>query len=130
MGSDFSFEDLEISDSSAAKHTLISEDDKVWVIDTKPAEDSSYGRIRSHVSKSDYLPRLVEFFDQNDQAKKRLEILKTANENGTVFPTHSVMKNLSKNTSTEMTVSEWRLNVSAEEIPDETFTIGYLERNG
>ena len=130
MGSDFSFEDLEISDSAAAQHTLISEDEKVWVVDTKPSEDSSYGRIRSHVSKSDYLPRLVEFFDQNDQPKKQLKVLETANENGTVFPTHSVMKNLSKNTSTELTVSEWRLNVGAEEIPDETFTIGYLERNG
>ena len=130
MGSDFSFEDLEISDSSAATHSLVSEDEKVWVIDTKPSEDSSYGRIRSHVSKSDYLPRLVEFFDQNDQPKKRLEVLKTAEDNGTIFPVHSVMKNLSKNTSTEMTVTEWRLNVGAEEIPDETFTVGFLERNG
>ena len=130
MGSDFSFEDLEISDSSAATHTLVSEDDKVWIIDTKPSETSSYGRIRSHVSKSDYLPRLVEFFDQNNQPKKRLEVLKTTDENGTIFPTHSVMKNLSKNTSTEMTVTEWKLNVGPEEIPDETFTVGFLERNG
>ena len=130
MGSDFSFEDLEISDSSAAKHSLVSEDEKVWVIDTQPAEDSSYGRIRSHVSKNDYVPRLVEFFDQNDQPKKRLEVLKTTEDKGTIFPIHSVMKNLSKNTSTEMTVTEWRLNVGAEEIPDETFTVGFLERNG
>jgi hypothetical protein len=130
MGSDFSFEDLEVSDSSSAKHTLISEDATVWVIDTTPGEDSSYGRIRAHVSKSDYLPRLVEFFDKNDQPKKRLEVLKTATDNGSIIPTHSVMKNLSKNTSTEMTVSEWKLNVNADEIPDETFTVGYLERNG
>jgi outer membrane lipoprotein-sorting protein len=130
MGSDFSFEDLEVSDSSDAKHSLVSEDDTVWVIDTTPGEESSYGRIRAHVSKSDNLPRLVEFFDQNDQPKKRLEVLKTATDNGTVIPTHSVMKNLSKNTSTEMTISEWKLNVSADEIPEETFTVGFLERNG
>ncbi len=130
MGSDFSFEDLEISDASAAKHALVSEDDNVWIIDSTPGEESSYGRIRAHVSKSDYLPRLVEFFDQHDQPKKRLEVLKTATDNGTVIPTHSVMKNLSKKTSTEMTVSEWKLNVSAEEIPEETFTVGFLERNG
>jgi len=130
MGSDFSFEDLEISNSSDAKHTLVSENDTVWVVDTKPGGDSSYGRIRAHVSKSDYLPRLVEFFDQNDQPKKRLEVLKTATDNGTVLPIKSVMKNLSKNTSTELTVSEWKLNVSSDEIPDETFTVGFLERNG
>lgn len=130
MGSDFSFEDLEVSDSTEAKHTLVSENETVWVIDSTPGEESSYGRIRAHVSKSDHLPRLVEFFDKNDQPKKRLEVLKTAMENGSIIPTHSVMKNLSKNTSTEMTVSEWKLNVSADEIPEETFTIGYLERNG
>ena len=130
MGSDFSFEDLEISNASDAKHTLVSQDDKVWVIDTAPGEDSSYGRIRAHVSKSDHLPRLVEFFDGNDQPKKRLEVLETATDNGTVFPTHSVMKNLSKNTSTVLKVTEWKLNVSPDEIPDETFTVGFLERNG
>ena len=130
MGSDFSFEDLEVSSASDAQHTLVSQTDSVWVIDTKPGTDSSYGRIRSHVSKSDYLPRLVEFFDSNDQPKKTLQVLKTATEDGTILPTHSVMKNLSKSTSTEMTVSEWRLNVSPEEIPEETFTVGYLERNG
>jgi hypothetical protein len=40
------------------------------------------------------------------------------------------MKNIKRGTSTQMNVSNYRLNVSAEEIPDETFTVGFLERNG
>jgi len=130
MGSDFSYEDLEVSDDQSATHTLVYSNEDVWVIDTKPGDDSSYGRIRSHVSKSDYLPRRVEFFDTKDAPKKTLEVLKTAEDNGSLVPTHSIMKNISRGTATEMTVTEWRLNVPASEIPDETFTVGFLERNG
>ena len=130
MGSDFSYEDLEVSDAEGASHTLVSETDTVWVIDSTPGEASSYGRIRSHVSKADHLPRKVAFFDAKDQPKKLLEVLETKTDNGTIIPTRSVMKNLSRKTSTEMTVTEWRLNVPDSEIPDETFTVGYLERNG
>ena len=130
MGSDFSYEDLEVSDATDASHTLVSSDESVWIIDTTPGPDSSYGRIRSTVSKSDHLPRLVEFFDKKDQAKKTLSVLETATEGGTVLPTKSVMRNHSRGTSTELTVTQWRLNVPASEIPDETFTVGFLERNG
>ena len=130
MGSDFAYEDLEISDASAATHTLISESESVWVIDSIPGNDSSYGRIRAHVSKNDFMIRTVEFYDAKDQALKRLDVTDTATDNGVTIPTKSVMKNLKRGTSTEMNVSNYRLNVPAAEIPDETFTVGYLERNG
>ena len=42
MGSDFAYEDLEISDAASATHALVSETDAVWVIDSTPGEDSSY----------------------------------------------------------------------------------------
>lgn len=130
MGSDFSYEDLEVSDGAGTTHTLISETDTTWVIDSKPGPASSYGRIRAHVSKADYLPRKVEFFDTKDQPKKLLEVLQTETDNGAIIPIRSVMKNLSRNSATELTVTEWKLNVPDAEIPDETFTIGFLERNG
>lgn len=130
MGSDFAYEDLEISDSDGSQHTLVSQTDDAWVIDTIPSEDSSYGRIQSTVSKSDYLPRLVTFYDTKGQHKKTLEIVETATENGSIIPTRSVMRNESRGTSTRMNVTSWRLNVPASEIPDETFTVGFMERNG
>ena len=130
MGSDFSYEDLEISDSDEAKHTLISQTDSTWVIDTIPGSDSSYSRIQSTVSKSDYLPRLIAFYDAKGQHKKTLEILETATDKGSIIPTHSVMRNEARGTSTKMNVTSWQLNVPAAEIPDETFTVGFMERNG
>ena len=108
----------------------MSETEAVWVIDSTPGADSSYGRIRSHVSKSDMMIRVAEFFDANGQALTRLEVLETATDNGVTIPTKSIMKNLRRGTSTQMNVSNHRLNVPASEIPDETFTVGYLERNG
>ena len=45
MGSDFAYEDLEISDAASATHALVSETDAVWVIDSTPGADSSYGTL-------------------------------------------------------------------------------------
>jgi outer membrane lipoprotein-sorting protein len=130
MGSDFAFEDLEISDARGVNPQLISENDTTWVIDTSPAEDSSYSRIRLHVTKSDYLPRKVEFFDQKGEALKVLSVLETAKDGDTVLPTRSEMKNLQKGSRTIMEITSHELNVPVERIPDETFTQTYMERNG
>jgi len=129
MGSDFSFEDLEISAASDATHTLVEDTSETWVIDTTPGASSSYGRIRSHVSKADNVPRRVEFF-RKGVAIKQLEILSTEVSGSTVVPTHTVMRNLQKGTRTELVVDSYRLNVPAAEIPDETFTAGFMERGG
>lgn len=129
MGSDFTFEDLEISDPGDATHTLVEDTGDTWVIDTTPGASSSYERIRSHVSKSDSVPRQVDFF-KNGEAIKQLEITATELDGSTVVPTHTVMRNLQRGTRTELTVESYRLNVSPEEIPDETFTAGFMERGG
>jgi hypothetical protein len=130
MGSDFAYEDLEMSAGDEASHALVSEDEQAWVIDTTPAPSSSYGRLRAHVSKADYLPRTVEFFDKKGKALKVLKVLQTTTEGSTILPTHSVMKNLQRGTSTALTIESWRLDLPDDEIPDETFTAGFLERNG
>ena len=129
MGSDFSFEDLEISDASDATHSLAEDLEGIWVIDTTPGESSAYERIRSHVSKADHVPRKIEFF-KNGSAVKELEIQATEMSGSTVIPTITVMKNLQRGTRTELTVESYRLNVPASEIPDETFTAGFMERGG
>jgi hypothetical protein len=129
MGSDFSFEDLEVSDASDATHVLAEQTETTWIIDTTPGEGSSYTSIRSHISKSDSVPRMVEFYKSGTQIKQ-LEITSTEQDGSTVVPMHTIMKNLSRGTHTELTVESYRLNVSAEELPDETFTAGFMERSG
>jgi len=129
LGSDFFYEDLEVSDQAGAAHRIVSQDDQGWVIESVPGDDSSYGRILVHVPRSDYLPRKVEFFDKKDQPFKVLEVQEVGREGNVVFPIRSVMTNLHKGTSTRLEVLEHRLNVPREEIPDETFTGAWMERH-
>ena len=129
MGSDFAFEDLEISQGDNDQHTLIDESDAAWIIETTPSADSSYSTIRSHVSRADNMPRLVEFY-RNGELAKRLTITHTESDGDTLVPTRSVMENLQRGTQTILEVEQYRLNVPAAEIPDETFTAEYMKRNG
>jgi hypothetical protein len=130
MGSDFAFEDLEISSASQSKPVLISDDGTLWVIDTTPDGDSSYSRIRLHIRQADYLPQKVEFFDRNGAALKTLEVLETAVDGDVVLPIRSKMTNLQKGSSTILQILNHEINVPAERIPDQTFTATYMERNG
>jgi len=129
MGSDFSFEDLEISDASDAVHTLAEDGEGIWIIDTVPGGDSSYEQIRSHVTKADHVPRKVEFY-KNGAVIKVLEIQETAVDGQTVVPTHTVMRNLQRGSQTDLHVESYRLNVPESEVPLETFTAGFMERGG
>ena len=130
MGSDYAYEDLEVSGLDDAQHTLVREDDQLWVIDSVPGGDSSYSRIRSHVSKTDKVPRVIEFFDAKGEALKVLRVSKTERDGDVVLPTVSEMENLKKGTRTRLEVLEHKLDVPAEEIPDETFTAAFMERSG
>lgn len=129
MGSDFSYEDLELG-GREGKHTLLEETADTWVIETVPGGDSSYGKIKAHVSKSDYVSRKIEFFDLEGAAIKVLEVKRTAEEGDVTLPVESVMRNLDKGTETRLEILEHRVGVPVEELPDEVFTQSYLERNG
>jgi len=128
MGSDFSYEDFETTDMPDAAHSMVSSDGDVWVIDSKPGSDSSYGRVRSYITKSDYVSRKVEFFDQEDAQIKVLEVVETKVEGSVTLPMKSVMKTLKKGTETRLDILEVQLDVSTEVLPDETFTQEFMER--
>ena len=130
MGSDFAYEDLEVSGLEDARHTLVEETDAHWVIDSVPGEGSSYSRMRSTVTKADKVPARVEFFDSKGALLKVLTVEQTAREGEVILPTRSTMENVQKGTQTRLEVLEHRLNVPAAEIPDETFTSAFMERSG
>lgn len=128
MGSDFRFEDLELSGASDATASLVSEDDTTWVLDAIPGGSSSYGRLRLHVARADHLPRKVEYFDKKGTAVKVLEVSEVIVDGGIAIPKVSVMRDLKRGTQTRMEVLSHRLDVPPEEIPDETFTAAWMER--
>ena len=128
VGSDFTFEDMEIRQAAEGEHTLIEETDELWVIETIPTDSPQYSKIRSHIGKADHLARKVEFFDTKGEAVKVLEVGKTVKEGSVTIPLESTMSNVQKGTKTLLEITAHRLNVSAEELPAETFTAAFLER--
>lgn len=129
-GSDLSFEDLEVSDAADATHSLVSERADLWVIDTVPGASSSYGRVRTYVSRADKLPRKVEYFDRKGAAVKTLEVLEVKTVDGVILPSRTRIENLQKGTSTRLDLLDVRVNVPESELPDEVFTAAYMERHG
>ncbi len=128
MGSDFAFEDLEISGAEAAKHTLQSESAAAWVIETVPGPDSSYGRLVVTVDKGDKLPRKVLFHDKAGAHIKTLTVAEVKLQDGVPVPVLSVMEDHRKSTRTRLTVKSVRLQVPESDVPDELFTAAGMER--
>ena len=129
MGSDFSYEDLELSGALGGVHTLVEERADAWIIDSQPGADSSYSRVRTTVSKEDSVPRSVEFFDRKGKAVKTLDVLEVRRQGSAVVPVKSVMRDLSRGTSTRLEVVDLRVDVSDADLPSETFTAAYMERS-
>jgi len=128
MGSDFAFEDFELSGSEGGSQTLSSETSEAWVLDVQPPESSSYSRMLVTVDKGDKLPRRVEYFDRKGQPLKVLEVTEVSTEGGAPFPVTTVMRNLQKGTETRLEVLSHEVDVGEARIPDETFTAAYMEQ--
>ncbi|MFT4623261.1 MAG: hypothetical protein ACI8PZ_001917 [Myxococcota bacterium] len=130
MGSDFSYEDLDLGEPGDATHKVVEEAGDSWVIDTDPGDASSYGRLRSTVDKSTYLAKRVEFFDDGGTLLKTLEVTETAQNGDKHVAKVSIMTTVKKGTSTRLEVIEQKFDVPAEELPDDIFTQAHLERGG
>ena len=129
LGSDFTYEDLAIRDVAQGKHTLVSDEGEIWVIDTVPDESAQYARVRAHISKGDLVARKVELFGKKDgELLKVLEVTETTKNGGTTLPRKTVMRNVRKDRHTELSVTEQRTDLSDTDLPDEVFTAEYLER--
>lgn len=127
MGSDFTYEDLEL-DPELGTHTLVSEDDTAWVIETVPAESKQYGKVVSTVDKARKVATKVAFFDTKGQPLKELTVVETTDEGGRHLAKKTEMKNLQKGTATVLLVKEQRVDVGDDELPDDAFTKAALGR--
>ena len=141
MGSDFSYEDLSIgSDSSDGTHTLLGEETvivggqsfDVYKVETvpKPEVGSSYTRFISYISKSDFMPRQVDFFDKRGNQNKRMRLMEIKADGKTLIPMKTSMENLKRGTHTDVLIEDYRVNVPADELPDSMFTPDFLQSEG
>ncbi|MEZ4235866.1 MAG: outer membrane lipoprotein-sorting protein [Myxococcota bacterium] len=128
VGSDFSYEDFEVREAAAGKHTMVEDNADAWVIDTALDDaDSSYTKIRATIRKADLVAEKIEFYDK-DGLLKVLEVGKTVKDNGVSLPVETDMTNVKKGTHTKLESVSHELNVDKTKLPDETFTRSYLER--
>lgn len=127
MGSDFTYEDLEL-DPELGTHTLQSETDTHWVIETVPSDSKQYGKVVSTIDKAKKVATKVDFYDTKGEPFKVLEIQEMSSEGGRNLAKKTEMRNLKKGTSSTLLVKEQRIDVGDEELPDDAFTKGALGR--
>lgn len=130
VGSDFSYEDLEIREAAEGVHTLAEDGADAWVIETTPGEGSQYSKIRAHIGKADLVARKVEFFDPEGTLVKVLEVKRTVVDGGVTLPVETEMSNVVKGTRTRLEITAHQLNVGQDVLPDATFTSAFLEQGG
>ncbi len=140
MGTDFSFEDLEVGQAEDATHTKKPDQEievagtkhAVWVIESIPNEDagSAYSKLVSYIDKAENMPRRVDFFDKKGNHIKQMNVLELERDGDVLVPKKTEMKNLKKQSRTEIRVESYRTNVPAEEMPDEMFTAEFLRSEG
>jgi outer membrane lipoprotein-sorting protein len=140
MGTDFSFEDLEVGQAESADHTKRPDEVievggnkySVWVIESVPHKSagSAYSKLVSYIDKVQNMPRRVDFFDKKGNHIKQMTVVELEKSGDILVPKLTVMKNIKKGTHTEIRVESYRLNVPAEEMPDDMFTAEFLRSEG
>jgi outer membrane lipoprotein-sorting protein len=130
MGSDFTYDDLGDRKINADTHTLLREDtvnDKeCYVIESKSKdEDDMYSKTITWIDKTTFIGVKKEFYDEDEDLLKILEIKKVEKLSELYIVTHSEMKNVQKNHSTTMTLSNVKINTG---ISEEKFTERIMTR--
>ena len=131
MGSDFSYADMENEDVDNAEHRILAEENLegnvCWVIESipKPDGDSEYGKLKSWVEKTEFIPYKVEFYDKKGKLYKIMKVLRTGPVGKEILPLHFSMENVQKNHKTEISLDKIDLD---QEIPDNEFTHRAIQR--
>lgn len=128
VGSDFTYEDLEIREAATGTHTMASEAADAWVIQTTMAPGGAYSKLLSTIGKTDLVIRKVEFYDTAGALMKVLTVKRTEKEGAVTLPVETELANVQKGTKTVLVITEHHLNVPKTDLPDDTFTRAYLER--
>jgi len=132
FGSNFSFEDMEISSADDAEHKLLGEETLTiggasiacWKIESTPHEDakSTYGKIISWIAKDNDMPRQVLFFDRKMRELKKMTILEVKKDGSIWLPIRTQMEGIQRPGRTQLVIDSYRTNVPTSEIPSEIFT--------
>ena len=125
MGSDFQFSDLELSLSGSETHSILSEDDKNWVIQSQDPKNKQYKHWIATISKIDYLPYKIEYYAKNGNLLKTFLIEETMEVEDRTIPKTTTMTNHKRGTKTELQIQTIDVQTDT---PLDFFTVEQMER--
>jgi len=109
MNTDFSYADLDLAGGASDTHERLTDDavegQKCWVVATKPAGTSAYGRIVAWVHPQTGVALRVVFEDAAGKPVKRLEAKRVKQAGGLWYAAESVMETIAQGTKTTLAVT-------------------------
>lgn len=113
MGSEITYEDMERKIPEEYNHNIISEDEKMYVIESTPIKDkdSQYSKAVFYIRKEDLAVIKTELYDKNGKKIKVIENEVKKIENKYNIPIKTTVKNLENGNYTEMIVEEIKVDV-------------------
>lgn len=116
MGSDFTYDDLGDRKLNADNHKLLREETisgkLCYVIESKSKdEDYLYSKTTTWIDKSNFIGVKKEFYDEDGELLKILTIKNVEQVAGFYIITNSEMKNVQKNHSTTMALTDVKINI-------------------
>jgi outer membrane lipoprotein-sorting protein len=130
MGSDFSYADMERSDTRGAVHKRLPDEDvggvKCFVVESTPAKggDSTYAKIEQWIRQDNYLPLRIRYYDKSGQLMKTLYTKRIRTMEGRPVIVEAQMVNKKTGHTTELVVDNMR---PRKDLPDAAFTPTALE---
>jgi len=130
MGSDFTYDDLGDRKPEEDEHKLLKtekfKNEDCYVVESKPKDkDYMYSRTVTWIIKDKWIGLKKEFYDEDGELLKILEIKKYEKINGIWLITDSLMRNVQKKHSTHMQLTDVKVNSG---IPARQFTERMMKR--
>jgi hypothetical protein len=121
VGSHFYYEDVSGRNPKEDKFTLVSEDKDSYLINAvaKDRQSVEFSRYIVKIDKDNFLPIETIYFDQSNQAARKMMVLQIKNINGIATVMKSRITNLSNNSYTEMQFRHVKYNLG---LPDNIFS--------
>lgn len=131
MGSEFTNSDMSSPPTEDFSHTLIEETAEHYIIESKPVnkdkeDEYGYSRKVSTISRSNYVPAKMDFYDSFDEHFKTIKIEDVKDIGGNKFIiTHMTAENFSNGRTSEILMTEIRTGT---QIRDGMFNVASLGR--
>ncbi|MET1255457.1 outer membrane lipoprotein-sorting protein [Aliikangiella maris] len=121
VGSHYYYEDVSGRIPSEDTHKIIENGEDFYVLSHYPKDKQSveYDWYKTQIDKKTFLPMLIEYYDKDGKAMRRIEALNVEEISGYPTVTQAKVTNLQDNSYTLM---EFRNVVFDIDIPDEVFT--------